>query len=70
MADIVNPQITDAVATTEAPVSGSANALSNLYQSHAHSLALAAQNAASNQQNMNAVLQAATAQGIALLLAA
>jgi hypothetical protein len=63
-------QVTDAVTQTNVMVLGSAPAvaMANLYQSLANSVAMAAMNAVYAQQQANMVHQAATAQGIALLL--
>jgi len=71
MADeTVNPAVTDAVTQTSVLVVGTAPALAmaSLYQTMANSLAMAALNAVHAQQQANIVHQAATAQGIALLL--
>ncbi len=69
MADIVNPQITDAVTQSNVKVVGEAPAmaLGSLYQATAQALSIAAQNAVSHQQNMNVIAQAATTQGVALI---
>ncbi|MBN8466723.1 RebB family R body protein [Corallococcus exiguus] len=69
MADIVNPQITDAVTQTNVKILGESPglAMGNLYQATAQALSLAAHNAASAQQNSSTVLQATTTQGVALL---
>ncbi|KZZ41541.1 glycerol-3-phosphate dehydrogenase [Thalassolituus sp. HI0120] len=69
MADIVNPQITDAVTQTNVKVLGDAPgmAMANLYQATAQALSNAAHNATSAQQNANTILQATTTQGVALL---
>ena len=66
----VNPAITDAVTQTSILVIGTAPAvaMASLYQSLANSVAMAAMNAVYAQQQANMVHQAATAQGIALLL--
>jgi len=69
MADIVNPQITDAVTQTNVKILGDAPgmAMGNLYQATAQALANAAHNATTAQQNANTILQATTTQGVALL---
>jgi len=66
---IVSPQITDAVTTTNVTIlgSGPGNALGNLYQATAQAAANAAHNAAAANQNSNTVLQATTTQGVALM---
>lgn len=68
-AEIVNPQITDAVTQTNVKILGDAPgmAMGNLYQATAQALANAAHNATSAQQNANTILQATTTQGVALL---
>jgi hypothetical protein len=65
----VNSQITDSVtqANTNVLVDAPAVALGNLYQATAQALGNAAQNATNAQQNANAILQATTTQGVALL---
>lgn len=67
MAEIVNPQITDATTQAHVEVLGSApaHAIASLYGALSQSLALAAANAVSQQQAANTLLQATTAQGIA-----
>ncbi|MEZ4400147.1 MAG: RebB family R body protein [Kofleriaceae bacterium] len=69
MADIVNPQITDAVTQTNVQILGSApgTAMGNLYQATANALGNAAHNATAAGQNANTLLQAVTTQGVALL---
>ena len=69
MADIVNPQITDAVTQTNVKILGDAPcmAMANLYQATAQALSNAAHNATAAQQNANTILQATTTQGVALL---
>ena len=69
MADIVNPQITDAVTQTNVQIlgSGPGNAMGNLYQATSNALGNAAHNATSAGQNAGTVLQAVTTQGVALL---
>ncbi len=71
MADTVNQQITDSVTQANTKVLGDAPALAmgNLYQATAQALANAAHNATNNQEQNNATLQAATAQGVATLYA-
>ena len=69
MADTVSPMITDAVASAQPSVADApAIALANLYQANAQTLAIAAQNAVSYQQEANHVLQAATAKAVATLI--
>jgi Killing trait len=65
----VNPQITDSMTQANAKVLGEAPALAmgSLYQTMAHSVGLAMQNAVNAQQNMNITAQAATVQGIATM---
>jgi len=69
MADIVNPQITDAVTQANVKILGDAPgmAMGNLFQASAQALANAAHNATTAGQNANTVLQATTTQGVALL---
>ena len=69
MADIVNPQITDAVTQTNVKILGDAPgmAMGALFQATAQALANAAHNATTAQQNANTILQATTTQGVALL---
>ncbi len=66
----VNPQVTDAITQTNVTVLGEAPAmaLGSLYQTLANSVALASMNAVYTQQQMNMAQQAATTQGVALLL--
>ncbi|MGZ5444891.1 MAG: RebB family R body protein [Thermoanaerobaculia bacterium] len=66
---VVNPQITDSVTQTNVKVLGDAPAMAmgNLYQTMAHSIGLAMENAAAAQQQINITAQAATVQGIAML---
>jgi hypothetical protein len=68
--ETVDPVITDAVAQTNYLVIGAAPAvaMANLYQTIANSVAMAAMNAVYAQQQANMVHQAATTQGVALLL--
>lgn len=65
----VNPAITDAVTQTNVQVVASAPAvaLAQVYVATAQALALAAQNATAAQANGNAILQATTTRGVALL---
>jgi hypothetical protein len=66
----VDPQITDAVTQTNVKVVGEAPAmaLGSLYQTIGNSVAMAAANGVYSQQQANIVHQAATTQGVALLL--
>ncbi|MFA5925146.1 MAG: RebB family R body protein [Methylococcaceae bacterium] len=66
----VNDQITDSVTQSNVEVlaSASATAIGSLYQIYANSLALAVQNATTNQQNANAINQAVTTSCVNLLL--
>lgn len=66
----VNPMVTDAVTQTNVLVVGTAPAMAigSLYQTLAHSVAMAAINAVFAQQQANIAHQAATTQSIALLL--
>lgn len=66
----VNPQVTDAITQTNVMVlsEAPAMALGSLYQTLANSVALASLNAVYAQQQMNMAQQAATTQGVALLL--
>jgi len=70
MASQVNSQITDSITQTNTEVLGNASAvaLGNLYQATAQALANAAHNATTAQQQTNILAQAATAQGVALIL--
>lgn len=63
---LVNGQITDAVTQANVTVLGNATAqaTANLYQVMAHSVGLSMQNAVANQQNMNSISNAVTAQGV------
>ncbi|MBL9107426.1 MAG: RebB family R body protein [Myxococcales bacterium] len=65
----VNPQITDAVTQANAKVLGDAPplALSDLYQAISQSMALAAGNAVTAQQQANVIHQAATTMGVTAL---
>lgn len=62
----VNGQITDAITQQNLTVLGSApgQAIAVLYQTMAQNMALAAQNAVTQQQQLNMVSQAATVQGV------
>jgi hypothetical protein len=62
--DTVNPQITDAQASSDS----SAVAMGNLYVATAQALANAAHNATNNQQQSYVIMQASTTQGVAMLL--
>jgi Killing trait len=66
----VNSQITDAVTQSNVEVlcSAPAQALSALYGALAHSLALAAANAVTAQQNTNVIMQAVTTRSVSTLL--
>jgi hypothetical protein len=66
MADIVNPQITDAVTQSNVKVvaESPAIALGALYQSLAHSTGIMFENAVAAQQNQAILAQAATTQGV------
>ncbi|MCW1961257.1 RebB family R body protein [Chryseobacterium viscerum] len=63
----VNEQITDAVTQSNVKVvaESPAVALSNVYQTAAHSTGIMFENAVSAQNQQNVVTQAATTQGIA-----
>ena len=69
MAEIVNPQITDAVTQTNVKIlgDGPGMAMGNLYQATGQALGLSAHNATSAAQNANTILQSTTTQGVALL---
>lgn len=71
MADTVNPQITDAVTQSNVKVLAEAPAMAMgaLYQTMSHSLGILMENAVAAQQNMNAIAQATTAQGVNLIYA-
>ncbi|MBT2620134.1 MULTISPECIES: RebB family R body protein [Chryseobacterium] len=62
----VNEQITDAVTQSNVKVVGEspAMAISNVYQSAAHSTGIMFENAVNTQNQQNIVTQAATTQGI------
>ncbi len=66
MADIVNPQITDAVTQSNVKVlaEAPAMALAAIYQSLAHSTGILYENAVAAQQNQAILAQAATTQGV------
>ena len=66
----VNDQITDSVTQSDVSVVGCApaTAMGNVYQSTAHALGLAMQNAVANQQQSNTVASAAVSSGVASLL--
>jgi hypothetical protein len=66
----VNDQITDSVTQSNVHVAAnaSATALGSLYQIYANSLALAVQNATTNQQSANAINQAVITSCVNLLL--
>lgn len=68
-ATTVNPQITDAVSQSNTKVLGDAPAvaMASLYQTMAHSTGLLLQNAVTAQQQMAAIAQAVTVQGVSLL---
>ena len=70
MPTAINDQITDAVTQTGVTVHGSAPAMAMaaVYQSSAHALGLAAQNATSAQQQLNVVADAVTARCVQLLV--
>ncbi|WP_430402811.1 RebB family R body protein [Fluviicola sp.] len=69
MADIVNPQITDAVTQTNVKVLAEAPAMAmgTLYQTMAHSLGMLMENAVTAQQNMNVIGQASVTQGVTMI---
>lgn len=68
----VNDQITDAITQSNVKVLADAPsmALSSVYQTLAHSMGLAVQNAVSNQQAMNQVASALTTRCVDALLGA
>jgi hypothetical protein len=68
-ATTVDPQVTDAVTQSNVKVLGDAPAvaMASLYQTMAHATGLLLQNAVTSQQQLNAVAQAATVQGVSLL---
>jgi hypothetical protein len=65
----VNDQITDAVTETNVKVLGEAPAMAMgaLYQAMAHSSGMMFENSVNAQQQVNMLMQAATAQGVMLL---
>ena len=65
----VNNQITDAVTQANVTILGSAPAvaLSNTYQAAAHATGLMMQNAVANQQQVNLLAEAVTANLVAML---
>ncbi len=67
----VNGQITDSITQSNVKVLGDApaQALASLYQSAAHSMSLAMQNAVSAQQNANMTGLASATQGVNMLYA-
>ena len=69
MADIVNPQITDAVTQANVKILGDAPgmAMGTLYQATGQALSASAHNATSAGQNGNTILQAATTMGVTVL---
>ena len=69
MADIVNPQITDAVTQSNVKVLAEAPAMAmgSLYQTMAHSLGILMENAVTSQNNMNIIGQATTTQGVNMI---
>ncbi len=71
MADTVNSQITDSVTQSNVKVLADAPAMAmgSLYQTMAHSLGILMENAVAAQQNMSAIAQAATAQGVNMIYA-
>jgi len=66
----MNSQVTDGVTQANVEVVGDSPAMSlgNLYIVNSHALGNAAHNAASNQEQVNVTAQAATTQGVALLI--
>jgi hypothetical protein len=71
MADptLVNGQITDAVTQADVATLGNAPAMAigSIYQTMAHSIGLAMQNAVANQQNMNTLAVAVLTRCVAQL---
>ena len=67
----VNGQVTDAVTQTNVKVVGEApaEAMATVYQTMAHSISLSMQNAVAQQQQMNAISTATTAQAVNALMA-
>lgn len=72
MADIVNPQITDAVTQSNLSTlgDGPAMAMGSVYQSLAHSLGILFENAVAAQQQQAVLAQAATNVGVMQLYSA
>lgn len=66
----VNPQVTDAVTTTNVKVlaESPAMAMGSLYQTIGNSVAMAAANAVYAQQQANVTYQAASTKGVTILL--
>lgn len=66
----VNGQITDSVTQSNVEVlaSSPAEAMGNLYLTTSNALSLAAQNATSNQQNINSLTEAVTTKCVKYLL--
>lgn len=66
MEDRVSTQITDAVTQTSVQVVGAspAMAMSNVYQTAAHSIGIMFENAVNAQSQQNILAQAATTQGV------
>lgn len=71
MADTVNSQVTDSVTQSNEKVLANAPAMAmgSLYQTMAHSLGLLMENAVAAQQNMNAIAQATSVQGVNMIYA-
>lgn len=69
MPDTVNPQITDAVTQTSVKVlaEAPAQAMATLYQTMASANGIAAQNAVSNQHNLNQLNPAIVARAISII---
>jgi hypothetical protein len=65
----VNPMIINAVTDTNVKVVGEAPALAmgSLYQSAGHSISISSQNAVSNQQDVNLLMQAVTSKCVDLI---
>ena len=66
----VNGQITDSVTQSNVEVLGSspAKAMGDLYMTTSNAMGLAAQNATSNQQNVNSIAEAVTSKCVKYLL--
>ena len=66
----VDSQITDSVTegNKEGVIDSPAVAMGNLYVAASQALSIAAQNATDNQQQINVIVQASTAKGVAVLL--